>query len=350
MNYILSYIYSFLKKCINSPLSLLRFILPLFFGKKVYENLDYNFYLENAATNYSLSKTWILELLPNSIFTLNYNEFIILKSILLMSTICAIIGLLGRLNLLFLSITGFIIFGMVEGYGIFDHHMSLPNQIIFVMALVPGTMKISIDNWLLCFFKKQNINNQPRKWGLQLILLLLAMTYFTAGVSKLRYGDGIKWLDGSTLSFYLMERSEKYKNGSVQILIGDKKIKTENKWKDEFGFIAHTYGNYQTSKKWNNIAEYIADNKILIILLSIGSLLFELSAFFLFFNSKYRNVYLLSAILFHISIGQLMGISFRQYQLICFCLIDWNLIFKYLKNYLIRFNFIKKIDTYLSLK
>ena len=35
--------------------------------------------------------------------------------------------------------------------------------------------------------------------GLKLIMIMLAFTYFTAGVSKLRYG-GMRWLDGKTLT------------------------------------------------------------------------------------------------------------------------------------------------------
>lgn len=333
-----------IKKCLNNPLCLLRFTLPVLFGKQVYQSIDYAFYLENSTT-YSLSKTWILNILPESIFTLSYDEFIIFKYLILVSIACAVLGVLGRLSLLILSVFGFFTFGLVEGYGIFDHHMSLPNQVLFAMALVPGTMVISIDNWILNKQKKQKQNTESPKWGINLILLLLATTYITAGVSKLRYGNGVKWLDGSTLSFYLKERSEKYKNGTVQVLIGDKNIKPEDKWKDEFGFIGHTYGNYQTIKKWNNIADYIGNNKILVIALSIGSVLFELLAFIIFFNSKYRNIYLISAILFHLSIGQLMGISFRQYRLICLCLLDWNLILRYFLNYINRINFVKQLST-----
>lgn len=337
----------FIKNCLNNPLSLLRFSLPVLFGKKLYEGYDYHFYTAFDPT-YSLSKTWFLDVLPNSVFTLDHSQFIIIKSLILVSTLCAVIGLLGRVNLLILAFLGFFIFGLGEGYGLYDHHMSLPTQVMFALAFVPGTMKISIDNLFISFFRKTKSKNKVPNWGVQLILLLVVLTYFAAGVSKLRYGNGINWLDGATLSFYLKERSDIHKNGNVQLLIGDKKLKQENKWKDEYGFIGHTYGNYQTIKKWNDIADYIANNKPLVIALSIGSLLFELLGFIVFINSKYRNIYLISAIIFHMSIGQLMGISFRQYRLICFCLLDWNSIIKYGLNHVNKFNFVKTLNLKLS--
>ena len=143
-------------------------------------------------------------------------------------------------------------------------------------------------------------------------------------MSKLRYGNGVNWLDGSTLGFYLKEKTLTFKEGEKQLIIGDNKITQKEKWKDRFGFKAHAYANYQSSKKMRLIANYIASHKFLLVILSVGSIIFELFGFIVFFNSKYRNIYLISAVLFHLSIGALMGISFRQYRLIALCLIDWN--------------------------
>ncbi len=326
MSILFSKLYELVRYCLKYPLSLLRITLSVLFGKYVYGSLYYDAFLEYD-TNYIYGKTWFLELLPSSLFDLSPEQFATLKLVLVISIICSIIGLFGRLNLLILAFFGYLAFGLVEVAGAFDHHLSLPTQVMLALALVPGSMKISLDALILRFFRKNNINssNQVPKWGFNLILALVVITYFTAGVSKIRYG-GLKWVDGTTLGFYLKERTEKEKKGESQLIIGDHKIKDEDKWKDRFGFIAHTYGNFQNVKKWNERADYIANNRYLVIALAIGSVMFELLAFIAFFNSKYRNIYLVSAILFHMSIGQLMGISFRQYRLICFFLIDWNLI------------------------
>ncbi len=325
-----------LRLVIAQPLSILRFSLSILMGKYVLERLNAIFQLENNI-QYALSKTWFTSLLPDAFLVLDSNLYTTVKFLIIVSAFGAALGILGRLNLLVLAFLCFYVFGVGEGIGVFDHHTSLPSQVIFALALVPGSMKLSIDYLLMHFYNKRknrvlDFASNP-KWGLNLVLALVAITYFSAGVSKLRYGHGMSWMDGSTLGFYLKERTIKYEGGESQLIIGDSKIKENEKWKDEFGFIAHTYGNFQTNKKLNDIAEYIANNKFLVVALSIGSVLFELLAFVVFINSKYRNIYLISAIVFHLSIGSLMGISFRQYRLICFFLIDWD--------YYLRFTFKK---------
>jgi len=319
---------------IQHPLSILRFGLSILMGKRVLAELDFIIQIQDNRY-YELSSTWFLSILPNGLFNFDYN-YITYKYVILCSAILAAIGILGRVNLLILSFFSFFILGVSEGVGIFDHHLSLPTQVLLVLALIPGSMQLSIDCLIIKIYnhfknKKTISFTNNSKWGFNLILGLVALTYFTAGISKIRYG-GINWLDGSTLGFYLKERTDLQKKGDVQLIIGSKSISEEKKWKDKFGFIAHTYANYQTSNSLLKISNYVANNKILLILLSIGSVLFELLAFIVFINSKYRNIYLFSAIAFHLSIGALMGISFRQYRLICLCLIDWNLILNYLKN------------------
>ena len=339
------------KAIIAQPLSILRFSLSILMGKYLLERLNDIYSLENIS-QYALSKTWFLKLLPDSFLTLDISQYNILKYSILISALCAAIGFLGRLNLLILAFLCFYIFGIGEGIGVFDHHASLPSQVIFALALVPGSMKLSLDYLFLYIYYKQkrwnlNFKDNP-KWGLNLILMLLVLTYFAAGASKLRYGKGTSWMDGSTLGFYLKERTFEYSDGDSQLIIGDNKISKDEKWKDKYGFIAHTYGNFQSSKKMNAVADYIANNKVLIIALSIGSVLFELFGFIVFFNSKYRNLYLISAIIFHMSIGSLMGISFRQYRLICFCLIDWVSFFNFLENRFKQFSFYKQLSKKVS--
>lgn len=336
---------------LNQPLSVLRFGLAILLGKKTIEQL-YFIYDVTDNGSYALSKTWFTSVLPPSFFDFSPGYFKILVIVIAVVAITAAVGFLGRLNLLFLAFFSFYIFGVSEGIGIFDHHASLPTQVILALALVPGSMKLSIDYALLKygFFKGKmpfpHVSNNP-KWGFNLILALVAVTYFTAGISKLRYGHGLNWLDGQTLGFYLKEKTYLYKEGDVQLIIGDSNLPDDHKWKDALGFIGHTYANYQVSPKLRAIAGYVANNRVLLIALSVGSVLFELLAFVVFINSRYRNIYLISAIVFHLSIGALMGISFRQYRFICFCLMDWNLIATYLSKKLQGFKWLgfKKLST-----
>lgn len=325
----------------GNPLSVLRFFLSLMVGWILFGYL-YNINRVSNIMSYELSETWFIGLLPDTLLSLDMDSYIYLKIVILISSICAAFGILGRLNLIVLSILSFFLIGISEGIGVFDHQMSLTSQVILILALVPGTMKISIDYYLYKKYfkknKKENNGVETPKWGFNLILGLLMVTYLTAGISKVRYG-GFKWFDGSTLSFYLQDPTDKYPTGSRQLIIGDDNIKEIDKWKDKYGFIGHTYGNYQVNKTANKIATWISSKPFLVSFFSILTVLLEVSGFVMFFNSRFRNIFLFSIFMMHTTIGFLMGLSFRPYRLICLCLIDWKFLimnanyqYKYIKN------------------
>lgn len=328
---------------LDNPLSLLRFFLSFLVGRTLIGRIGLVSRFSDYP-DYSLSRTWITELLPDSFFLFDEHSLDLLSIWICVFTIGSMLGVLGRLSLIFLGFCSFFIFGVLEGYGAFDHHASLPSQIIFALALVPGSMKISFDVYFFNFFLKEGnsinrILENNVKWGINLILVLLVFTYLTAGISKIRYG-GIKWLDGATLGFYMKDRTFAYDKGKKQLIIGDSKLLKSKNWKDDYGFYAHTYGNYQSSRIAINISNKIAGNKMLLIFISISTVILECLGFIIFINSKYRNLYLFSVIFMHTTIGFLMGLTFTQYRVVCLCLIDWKSIFHYSKiNKKLFFNF-----------
>ena len=312
---------------LNNPLSVLRFCLALIMGSGTVNKLRTVSSFDLYAAE-SLSKTWIVSLFPDDIF-LYVQEMPSAFSILIMvSALCAAIGLLGRFNLFILALSSFLLGGLVEGLGNFDHNYSLPSQILLILALVPGSMRISLDNLLLTKFFRfdSKMDTSTSGWGLQLVLTLVVVTYFTAGISKIRYG-GTDWLDGSTLSFYLQNHDSRYPSGSRQLLIANATdFKTAN-FKDRYGFEAHTYGNYQRSAFNEKIADWLVSKPALVSFFALLTIVIEVCGFVVFFNSKWRNAYLITAILMHTSIGILMGLFFTKYRLICFVLLDWKSIF-----------------------
>ena len=157
------------KAIIAQPLSILRFSLSILMGKYLLERLNDIYSLENIS-QYALSKTWFLKLLPDSFLTLDISQYNILKYSILISALCAAIGFLGRLNLLILAFLCFYIFGIGEGIGVFDHHASLPSQVIFALALVPGSMKLSLDYLFLYIYYKQKRYLQATNLNINLAL------------------------------------------------------------------------------------------------------------------------------------------------------------------------------------
>ena len=261
----------------------------------------------------------------------------LLAIILVTSAIGSLIGLFTRASLFVFGLFTIYLTGFQTSLGMFDHSNSLVSQIILLMAFIPGSTNLSADRglkWLLKYKKglKPSIadllfRQQDKIWGIRLLLMLLACVYFTAGLSKLRYG-GVKWLDGTTLSHYLDGSANPDKGDfAPPIFLTDSEVSAEEKWKDGFGLYAYSYGNRQSSPVALKAGEFVAENSYLIMSLSILTVIFELCSFFLLIDKWPRNFYLLGAIIMHTSIGFFMGLTFIQFRIICFLLIDWQWVF-----------------------
>ncbi|WP_375324225.1 hypothetical protein [Flagellimonas sp. GZD32] len=188
-------------------------------------------------------------------------------------------------------------------------------------------MSFSVDRLLFSFFKSGAKLKEPSKeiikLGTNLLLLVLVLTYFTAGLSKLRYG-GFNWLDGSTLSFYIQDHTGDYPEGKKQLLIGRSATDKDFEWKGKYNLYSHTYGNYRSNPKIRAINTWLGSNKIVMSGLSVLTIILELGGFIVFINPRLRNLYLISAIGMHSSIGFVMGLGFLNYKVICLCLMDWQ--------------------------
>ena len=301
----------------------MRFLLPLLVAKVVYDQL--NIIYANSYNHIpSFSKTWLLQLVPDT--WLNFGpESEIFYILIVLSLIGATFGIAGRLSLLLLAGLEFLIGGSFESLGIFDHNSSLSSQVLFILALVPGSMRISVDYFIYRkFVKPDKASDGPvPKWGLNLILIVLVLTYFTAGVSKIRHG-GLEWLDGKTLSFYLENYVADFPGAEQQLLIANQEGNSEGLWKDSLGLEAHTYGNYQGKPRYKQLANWLVEHPFWVAVIAIITILFEFAWFTVFINSRFRNAYLILAIITHTSIGILMGLYFLHYRIICLCLLDWK--------------------------
>ncbi|AMJ66273.1 hypothetical protein AXW84_13125 [Hymenobacter sp. PAMC 26628] len=163
------------------------------------------------------------------------------------------------------------------------------------------------------------------------ILILLACTYCTAGLSKLRY-SGIKWVDGQTLTHYLGGRAQYNEGENRPMFIGPRVVPEVDKWKDGYGIYSYTYGNWQSSERWRAVGKRIASNSVVMTAISTATLLFELCGFMILISGWPRILYLIGAIGMHKVIGQLMRLPFTEYQLICFLFIDWQFLYQWLHN------------------
>ena len=298
-------------------------------------------------------RSFLTDLLGDNIFLEWSPTF--LTVIIIATAVGSLIGFLTRISLFVFGLLTIYLTGFQTSMGMFDHSSSLISQIILILAFIPGSTNLSIDRIIKWLFKYKKglkptipdlfFRHQDPVWGVRLLLMLLACVYFTAGVSKLRYG-GLKWLDGKTLSHYL-DGSANPKRGDFAppIFLSDSKVSLEEKWKDGFGLYSYSYGNRQSSPTALKSGRLMAESSYLIMSLSILTVMFELCSFFLLIDKSPRTLYLLGAIIMHTSIGFFMGLTFIQFRIICFLLIDWQWLVKRLSSVKIRLNILKNTST-----
>ncbi|MDO1449471.1 hypothetical protein Q0590_24560 [Rhodocytophaga aerolata] len=251
---------------------------------------------------------------------------------------CAMVGLFTRPALVLFGLANIYVFDVQYATGVFDHEMGLVSQVLLVLAFAPGTMAFSVDRligWLL--HKKSLTTTQPLYhflpgprvpvWGLRLIMILLACTYFTAGFSKIRYG-GIQWVDGKTLAHYLNGQASPNIAGHRPIFMGPAVVPADKKWKDGFGIYTYSWGNKQRNVSRMEIGKFIASNRFIITALSIATVIFELSSILLLTSGWPKLLYLVGAIAMHQTIGFLMDLRFLKFQLLCLLLIDWQWVYR----------------------
>jgi len=276
-----------------------------------------------------LSKTFFFDL-PASVFSV----------IFIAAAIGTLFGIFTRVSLFVFGIFLLYTTGFSASLGVFDHENCLVSQLLIAMAFIPGVTNVSVDRLVKYFLKYRKGENfrlyeafyqvKSSVWGLRLLLILLACVYFTAGFSKVRFG-GLKWMDGKTLTFYLDGHASPAKQGRIPpMFLSGQNVKPAETWKDGFGLYSYSYGNRQYSGIGRKAAEFVSTIPLLIMALSILTVLFEMSSFLVFIDGWPRTIYLLCAIMLHVSISLFMNLDFVSYRIVDFLLVDWIWVFRQL--------------------
>jgi len=276
-----------------------------------------------------LSRTFFFDL-PTSLFS----------AIFIAAALGSLFGIFTRLSLFVFGVFLLYVTGFSASLGVFDHENCLVSQLLLVLAFIPGSTNLSVDRLVRYFLKYRKGQHfrlfeafyqvKDSVWGLRLLLILLACVYFTAGFSKLRFG-GLKWMDGKTLTFYLDGHASPAKQGRIPpMFLSSEDVRPAETWKDGFGLYSYSYGNRQYGSIGRKAAEFVSSIPALIMTLSILTVLFELSSFLIFIDGWPRTIYLLGAIMLHVSISLFMNLDFVSYRIVDFLLIDWIWVFRQL--------------------
>jgi hypothetical protein len=232
------------------------------------------------------------------------------------------IGLLTRPALVVLG-AGLLYVGAVgSSFGMFNHTTIMPVQIVFVLALVPGTTAWSVDNAIARWRRRREVDEPwlgsvrgppAARWGALCVLSVVGGIYFVAGVAKVRYG-GLAWLDGETLAFYLTGASF----DPPQQFLADAAHASD--FKDPYGLSVYLYRGRQTP-----VGAWLAATPPLPALLAVATLVLEVGApFFLLSGPRGRALFAVSAVLFHGAIRAVMGPGFLPWQFIVAALAPWE--------------------------
>ncbi|MFT4017035.1 MAG: HTTM domain-containing protein [Agriterribacter sp.] len=284
--------------------------------------------------------------LPSTLIGLFHLPFPIQKEYLSLFVIAfytagffAMLGIFTRVSVFIFSIMLLYIIDIQAARGVFDHEYTLTGLVLLVMTFIPGTGNFSVDRFISwkrnkakysnTSFLEAMIGNPEYVWGYKLILILAACTYFTSGLSKIRWG-GLAWLDGQTLTYYLDGSASPFTPGEKPMFISPPNVKEEEKWKDGFGIYSYSYGNRQQSPFWRSTGNALAASPKLMMFIAASVVIFELLGFLLLFEGWSRVIYLIGAIIMHRSIGFLMNLPFLSFQLLCFLLIDWHWVYQHL--------------------
>jgi hypothetical protein len=309
-------------------LSWMRIVLALVYGANTY-HLVRSWRRFPDSPDLGFDDGWVLALTPDwaTDLLLRHPERVAVAVLAL--TFLSVLGLGTRFALIALAAIGLFARAVQTSDGIFDHEGSLATQVLIVLAFAPGTNTVSLEH-LIRWWRAgrtnylESLKTPVRQWGTYLIIALLAITYTASGASKLRFG-GLAWLDGQTLGFYLRGLTA---GGDVYMVGGGPPT-----WRDDLGLEMYTYGNYQygnfTSALAAALADWVAHNAVALVVLSIATVALELAGLLLFIP-RLRSVLLVGYIGMHTSIGLLMGLPFIPYQIICFFLIEWELLAAYI--------------------
>jgi hypothetical protein len=117
--------------------------------------------------------------------------------------LAALIGFLTRLSLFVFALGVWIIIAHWYSYGDFHHESAVFCIFLLLLAFTPAGSRLSLD----ALIRRHRSRPVPDTtdtaiWPLKVAHVLLALTYFTAGIAKVVVG-GVDWVNGYTLQNYV---------------------------------------------------------------------------------------------------------------------------------------------------
>lgn len=254
-----------------------------------------------------------------------------LTALALIVAALALAGVWSRVSTILLALLGGWLALVANGWGYSAHATGLPFVALFVVAFAPGIEALGVDAWLAARRARRSGDPDAARialfgeatsiWPLRLMLILIVLTYFAAGTSKLRYA-GTSWTDGRTLAFYLGGGSLRDRV-SPQRFIADAEAPAAARFRDGVGLVDWAWVADPTP-----LGKAVARSPALARLLSIFALLLELAFPLALVGRRATFALLGTALLLHAGIWVTMRISFLSYLAVYALFVDWYRVFR----------------------
>jgi uncharacterized membrane protein YphA (DoxX/SURF4 family) len=148
----------------------------------------------------------IAAVVPRDVF-FTTSTFTALYWLMILTGIAALIGLFTRVSLFLFALTVWIFVAHLYSYADVHHEATLFGIFLMSLAFAPSGGRLSVDalirrrSWATG--KGREDVSDMAMWPLKLAHVLLAITYFSTGISKLVVG-GLRWMNGYTLQDYTL--------------------------------------------------------------------------------------------------------------------------------------------------
>jgi vitamin K-dependent gamma-carboxylase-like protein len=197
----------------------------------------------------------------------------------------AIIGLGARYALLVYGLCYGFFVSHAYSYGDVHHREVLYFLFVLALAFSPAGQRLSVDALISRFRARRAGRPEVDKsqsdlamWPLRFLHVLLAMTYFSTGVTKLLAG-GLQWMNGYTLQFAI-------------------------------------FRNAIRRAAYPPLGLWMAQQHTLCIFVSIGTILFETFFFVSLFMPRLAPLFFAGGVLFHLMLYLTSGHPFFEHMLL----------------------------------
>jgi hypothetical protein len=209
--------------------------------------------------------------------------FTALHRITFAAGLLALVGLFTRTSLFVLALGIWILVGHAYSYADLHHPEALFAIFLMILPLSPAGDRLSLDA-VLRRRRAARAGAPPRDravsdtamWPLKLVHVLLSMTYFSTGITKLLSG-GLAWMNGYTVAIY-------------------------------------TFGD--AIQRHKPLGIWVAQHHTLCVLLGVGTIAFETFFFVSLFVPRLAPLFFLSGILFHLGLYVTAGQPFFQHMVL----------------------------------